>query len=143
MVLKSVCSIDRPYKAAVPSAEFASVIANPSAAGLGNPKRFSVIVPTNCKKGLNNINAQITPNKLKMVWDIAARLACVLPTEAAMFAVIVVPMFSPSTIAHAMLKGIQPRLNMIRVMAIVADDDCSTNVKTVPNARNRSTEPKP
>jgi hypothetical protein len=32
----------------------------------------------------------------------------------------VVPMFSPRTIAHAILNGIQPMLSMIRVMAIVS-----------------------
>lgn len=52
----------------------------------------------------------------------AARLAEVFPTEAAMFAVIVVPMFSPNTMAHAILKGIYPMLSIIRVMAIVADE---------------------
>ena len=73
----------------------------------------------------------------------AARLAWVLPMEAAMFAVMVVPIFSPNTIAHAMLKGIHPMLSMMRVMAIVADDDCKTRVRIVPNTRNSSTEPKP
>ena len=53
----------------------------------------------------------------------AALLAWVFPTAAAMFAVIVVPMFSPSTMAQAMLNGIQPMLSMMRVIAIVADED--------------------
>jgi hypothetical protein len=60
----------------------------------------------------------------------------VLPIDAAIFAVIVVPIFSPNTIAHAMLNGIHPMLSMIRVMAMVADDDCSTSVRIVPKARN-------
>ena len=100
-------------------------------------------LPTNAVNGLNRINAQITPNTLKIVCDIAARLACVLPTAAAIFAVMVVPIFSPNTIAHAMWKGIQPMLSMMSVIAIVAEEDCSTNVNIVPNAKNSSTEPKP
>ena len=99
--------------------------------------------PTNFKKGRYRIKAHITPNKLNIVCDIAARFACVFPTDAAMFAVIVVPIFSPSTIAHAISKGIHPMLSMISVIAIVADDDCSIRVNTVPKARKRSTEPKP
>ena len=78
-----------------------------------------------------------------MVCDIAARLACVFPTDAAMLAVMVVPIFSPKTIAQAMLNGIQPMLSMMSVIAIVADDDWSTSVRIVPNARNNNTEPKP
>ena len=62
---------------------------------------------------------------------------------AAILAVIVVPIFSPSTIAHAILNGIQPMLSIMRVMAIVADDDCSTSVSTVPNRRKISTDPNP
>ena len=58
-----------------------------------------------------------------MVCDMAALLAWVFPTEAAMLAVMVVPIFSPNTIAHAMLNGIQPILSIIRVIAIVADED--------------------
>ena len=63
--------------------------------------------------------------------------------EAAILAVIVVPMFSPNTIAQAMLKGIQPMLSMISVIAIVAEDDCNTSVRIVPKARKSNTEPKP
>lgn len=55
----------------------------------------------------------------------------------------VVPMFSPSTMAHAISKGIHPMLSMMRVMAMVADEDWSTRVSIVPKTRNRSTEPKP
>ena len=142
IVLNNVCNILSPYNAAVLVSALPSTTANPSAAGLGKPKS-SIILPTKAVNGLNNINAQITPKRLKMVCDIAARLACVLPTDAAIFAVMVVPIFSPNTIAHAMWKGIHPMLSIMRVMAMVADDDCSTNVKTVPNAKNNSTEPKP
>ena len=60
-----------------------------------------------------------------------------------MFAVIVVPMFSPSTIAHAIWKGMNPMLSMMSVMAIVAEDDWSTRVRMVPNTRKINTEPNP
>ena len=116
--------------------------AKPSAAGLGSPNN-SMILPTSPRNGLKRINAQITPNTLNMVWDIAALLAWVLPMAAAIFAVIVVPIFSPSTIAQAILNGIHPMLSMMRVMAIVADEDWSTSVSTVPNTRKMSTEPNP
>ena len=53
----------------------------------------------------------------------AARFACVLPMEAAMLAVMVVPIFSPNTMAQAMWNGIQPMLSIMSVMAMVADDD--------------------
>ena len=89
------------------------------------------------------MSAHSTPNTLKMVCDMAARLACVLPTDAAILAVMVVPMFSPNTMAQAISKGIQPMLSMMSVMAIVADEDCRMRVSTVPKPRNRSTEPKP
>ena len=82
-----------------------------------------MILPTRLRKGLKKISAQITPNTLNMVCDNAARFAEGLPTDAAMLAVIVVPIFSPRTIAQAIGKGIHPMLSMIRVIAIVADDD--------------------
>ena len=70
-------------------------------------------------------------------------MACVLPTEAAMLAVMVVPIFSPSTMAQAMGNGIQPMLSMMSVMAIVADEECRMRVSTVPKARKSNTEPNP
>ena len=42
-----------------------------------------------------------------------------------------------------MWNGIHPILNMMSVMAIVADEDCKTRVKIVPNKRNNNTEPNP
>ena len=70
------------------------------------------------QNGWKNISAQTTPNRLNTVCDNAARLAEVLATEAAILAVMVVPIFSPKTIAHAILNGIHPMLSMISVMAI-------------------------
>ena len=141
-VLNRVWSIERPYNAAVLSGAELGSTTKPSAAGLGSPNN-SMIRPTRARNGRNIINAQITPKRLKIVCDIAARLAWVLPTEAAIFAVMVVPIFSPNTIAHAILNGIQPILSIIRVIAIVADDDWSTRVRIVPNTKKISTEPKP
>ena len=123
MVLKRVCSIESPYNAAVASGVFCPLTANPSAAGFGSPKSASMIFPTRARNGLKKINAHITPNTLKIVCDIAALLACVFPTDAAILAVIVVPIFSPSTIAQAISNGMKPMLSMMRVMAIVADED--------------------
>ena len=42
---------------------------------------------------------------------------------AAIFAVMVVPIFSPSTMAAAISKGIHPCVHIINVMATVALDD--------------------
>ena len=55
-----------------------------------------------------------------MVCARAALFAEVFATAAAMFAVIVVPIFSPSTIATASLKSIRPDAARSMVMAIVA-----------------------
>ena len=96
--------MERPYNAAVPSTVLGPLTTKPSADGLGKPKH-SIMPPTNIRNGLKKTNAQITPNTLKMVCDKAAHLACVLPTDAAMFAVMVVPMFSPSTIATHFGEG--------------------------------------
>ena len=89
------------------------------------------------------MRAQITPKRLNIVCERAVLFAIVLPTDAAMLAVIVVPMFSPSTMAQAMLKGIHPMLSMMRVIAIVADEDWRIRVRTVPKPRKISTEPNP
>ena len=87
------------------------------------PNTAEVMAPISLRNQGNVINAQITPNRLNTVWASADLLAEVFPTAAAMFAVMVVPMFSPSTIAQAMSNLIQPMFNMMSVKAIVADDD--------------------
>ena len=79
--------------------------------------------PTSLRKYGKTVSAQITPNMLNTVWARAALLAEVFPTEAAMLAVMVVPMFSPRTIAHAMSNLIHPIFSMMSVSAIVALDD--------------------
>ena len=57
------------------------------------------------------------------------------PSQATNHAVTVVPMFSPNTMAQAILNGIYPILSIIKVMAMVADEDWSTNVRIVPNTK--------
>ena len=112
MVLKHVCNMDNPYSAAVcesdcmtfPCASCATSILNASSAGLGSPKIEAVIHPMSLRNQGKVMSAHTTPNTLKTVCAKAARLAEVLPTAAAILAVIVVPMFSPNTIAHAMSK---------------------------------------
>ena len=64
-------------------------------------------------------------------------------SEAAILAVMVVPIFSPSTIAQAMSNLIHPIFNIMRVNAIVALDDCKTRVRIVPKTKKMSTEPNP
>ena len=70
--------------------------------------------------GPKTARTQITPMMLKIVCARAALLAEVFATAAAMFAVIVVQMFSPSTIATASLKSMRPDAARSIVMAIVA-----------------------
>ena len=93
--------------------------------------------------GLKSTTAQITPNTLNTVWASAARRASVVPIDAAILAVMVVPMFSPSTMAAPISNGIHSWLSMIRVMAMVALDDCNTSVSTVPVTTNSRRLPNP
>ena len=72
--------------------------------------------------GANTQSTQITPTILKIVCARAALFAEVFATAAAMFAVIVVPMFSPRTIATASLKSMRPEAARSIVIAIVALD---------------------
>ena len=66
-----------------------------------------------------------------------------MATAAAMLAVIVVPIFSPSTIAAAMSNPIHPLDTNTIVRAIVALEAWSTIVRIVPIARKMRTEPNP
>ena len=70
--------------------------------------------------GFNRQRTQMTPMRLKIVCARAALFADVLATAAAILAVIVVPIFSPSTIATASLKSMRPEAARSIVMAIVA-----------------------
>ena len=64
-----------------------------------------------------------TPKTLKTVWANAARLAFVFPTAAAILAVMVVPIFSPKTMAAAISNFNHPMSRNTRVSATVALDD--------------------
>ena len=63
------------------------------------------------------------PNRLIKKWMRATRLAVRLPTTAAKFAVNVVPMFSPSTMASALSNPINPDTMAAKVNAVAADED--------------------
>ena len=149
MVLNRVWSIERPNNAAVcdgvcSNAPFAAATTvNPSAAGSGTAKTVEVTNPVSFRKKGKVMRAHITPNMLNTVCASAALFEYLLPTAAAMFAVMVVPMFSPSTIAQAISNLIHPILSIIRVMAILALEDCSTRVRRVPKTRKMITDPKP
>ena len=110
--------------------------------GLANP-RASITVPTSPRNGLKMMSIQMTPNTLKTVWARAALFADVFPTAAAMFAVIVVPMFSPRTIAQASGKSISPDVVRSMVMAMVALEAWSTIVRMVPARRNMISDQNP
>ena len=62
---------------------------------------------------------------------------------AATSAVMVVPMFSPKTIAAARSRVIQPFAAIVIVIAIATADDCTTRVRITPNAKKSRTERKP
>ena len=81
---------------------------------------------------------QITPNTLNVRCAKAARRACVLAPIAAMFEVMVVPMFSPNTRAIPIYIGSTPLEQSTMVIAIRAADDCMQNVNTVPMPRNEN-----
>ena len=115
VILKRVWSIEIPYRRDVSaSGEVRSTVS-----GFENP-RASMTMPTSLRKGLNTISTQRTPNTLNTVWARAALFAEVLPTAAAMLAVIVVPMFSPRTMAQASWKSMSPEVVRSIVIAIVA-----------------------
>ena len=117
VMLNRVWSIDIPYRREVsaPGAVRSTV------KGLEKPMA-SITMPTRVRNGLKMISIQMTPNTLNTVWARAVLFADVFPTVAAMLAVIVVPMFSPSTMAHASGKSISPDVVRSMVMAIVALD---------------------
>ena len=101
-------------------------------AGSVEPITFSTNQDTASVKGTNRQSTQMTPKTLKARWANAARRACVFPVSAARLAVIVVPMFSPSTRAAPSSKLIQPLAHIISVMAIVAAEACTIMVRMVP-----------
>ena len=93
--------------------------------------------------GLNRQSTQMTPNTLNTRCANAALLAWVFPVNAAKFAVMVVPMFSPNTSAAPSSKLIQPLAHIINVMAIVAAEACTIIVSIVPMNTKRRMERNP
>ena len=85
-------------------------------------------------------STQMTPKTLNTVWAMAALLDVVLPTEAAMLAAMVVPIFSPRIIAAASLNGITPVVMRSMMIAIVAAEDWKQMVSTVPISRKSNTD---
>ena len=65
-------------------------------------------------------STQQTPTMLNNVWNRATRRAVGLPPMAARVAVMVVPMFSPSTMAAASSKSIHPAAAIVMVTAVAA-----------------------
>ena len=99
--------------------------------------------PTRRRNGWNRQNTQHTPKTLNSMWARAVRFAETLATEAAILEVMVVPMFSPRTIAAAISKGIYPLATRTMVMAIVAAEDWSISVIKAPVTMNIRIEPMP
>ena len=66
-----------------------------------------------------------------------------MPVAEASMAVIVVPMFSPKTIAAESSKPIQPFAAIVIVIAMATDDDCTIIVSKIPKAKNISTDKNP
>ena len=85
----------------------------------------------------------MTPIRLKNKCAIAVRLAEVLATNDTRFAVIVVPMFCPSTIAAAISNEIHPLKHITGVNAMVALDDWIIIVNIVPITRKKCMEKYP
>ena len=83
------------------------------------------------------------PKRLKSRWPIAVRFAATLPLIEARRGVMVVPIFEPSTTAHARSKVIHPFVHIISTMANVAADDWMMAVMIMPTNRNSSTDMKP
>ena len=83
------------------------------------------------------------PMTLKSTCPMAVRRAARLPLREARIGVMVVPMLPPRMTAQPKAKDIQPCDHMMRVMAKVAADDCTTMVRMMPTAKNISTDQMP
>src|SRR5688572_2730600 len=75
---------------------------------------------------------QTTPMILNNTCTRAAFLDSELPTHEAISVVMVVPMFSPRTMAAAISNGSKPFRHIVNVSAIAALDDCINAVNTIP-----------
>ncbi len=88
--------------------------------------------PTNHR---NTHSTQITPKRLNTKCAIAARLACTEADKATIFDVIVVPIFSPNTNEIPISIGNTWVEHNVIVIAIMAAEDCTANVKIPPTNR--------
>ena len=107
--------------------------------GFGKPKA-DTIEPTMFRNHGNTESTQITPKTLKNVCARAARFEVVFPIEAATFAAMVVPIFSPRIIAAAILNGMIPWVMSNMIIAIVAAEDWKQTVSKVPINKNIRTD---
>ena len=85
----------------------------------------------------------MVPKKLNRKCPIAARLAETLPDTDAIIGVIQVQILPPKIMAAAISNVIQPLLLIIRAIANVALDACTTIVKIAPISINNNTEAYP
>ena len=93
---------------------------------------------TRLTNGCSSINAHVTPITLMLRWAKAARRAWVLAPIATIFAVIVVPTFSPSTRRIPWSICNTPVEQRIMVIAMMAALDCTQSVSTVPMNRKKN-----
>ena len=105
-------------------------------AGMSGSK--PTMLQTMLKNGFSSISTQITPRQLMLRCAKAARRADVFAVAATMFDVIVVPMFSPSTSIMPWSMCSTPVVQSVIVIAMMAADDCTQSVSTVPINRKMS-----
>ena len=82
-----------------------------------------VIEHTIDRNGVNKQRTQQTPTVLIMKWENAVLLADTLVPDAAIIDVMVVPMFSPSTMKIPNSTGMAPVAQIVIVMAMIAAED--------------------
>ena len=130
VTLNRVCIVHTLYSREVLMTSAFELSVRSAVLGSGRPKSVTML-PTRWRKNGKMHRTQNTPNRLKTVCEKAVRLAATLPTEAAMLAAIVVPIFSPRIIAAARRKGMTPVVTRIMMMAIVAAEDWKQTVITI------------
>ena len=93
------------------------------------------MLQTSEKKGCSTQRTHSTPMTLMNMCEKAVLRADTLAPNAAMFEVMVVPMFSPNTRMIPSSMGSTPVEQSVIVMAMMAADDCTHKVRTVPMSR--------
>ena len=139
VTLNSVCIVVTLYNRDILMVSEFALSVRSVVFGSGRPVE-EIMNPMKFRNSGNMASTHNTPKTLKTVWAMAARLAVVFPTDAAIFAAIVVPMFSPRIIAAASLNGITPVVIRSMIIAMVAAEDWKQTVITVPIKRKRRTE---